>query len=84
MEAFGLRTVLVAAALHALLSKSQGGNMREIADEAVTAADECLDLMALDRKGVYDCTRADGHDGPCNGLPRAICQEGLDQIPELS
>lgn len=50
MEAFGSRTVLVAAALHALLSKSQGGSLREIADEAVTVADECLDLMGVQRK----------------------------------
>lgn len=54
MEAFGPRTVLVAAALHALLSTRKEGftwSPADVAEEAVTAADACLDLMAFDRTG---------------------------------
>jgi hypothetical protein len=73
MEAFGPRTLLVAAAMHALIQKHDDyESWEEVAEEAITLADACLDRMALDRTAKL-CTRSDGHDGPCNGLPREQC-----------
>lgn len=80
MEAFGSRTVLVAAALHALLSTRKDGFTwcpADVAEEAITVADACLDRMGLDPREQTLirslCKPADGHDGPCNGLPRMQC-----------
>jgi hypothetical protein len=81
MEAFGPRTMLVAAALHALLSTRKEGfswSPDEVAEEAITVADACLDRMGLNRRDGLPllrslCKRDDHHDGPCNGLPRESC-----------
>lgn len=90
MEAFGPRTVLVAAALHALLSDPKRGTLGMVAEDAITVADACLDRMGLQRDTqessienlarladaapmVRFCSRADAHDGPCNGMSRKQC-----------